>query len=402
MSEQIKRKELKVLKFINKNRNWEEELSSPPYNLIIKRKGQYILLKYDQLNSDMSNDIVQECRGLIIKPDLFALTSNPPIKQYQIVSMRFTKFFNYGQEEAAKLEFPCEASEKIDGSLIGVWYDKETGWHVSTSGNIDAKDAPINIGSINNYRELFDLAWGDLNFNILNPECTYMFELVSPYTRLIVPYKETRLYLLAIRNNITLEEFQRNSIPVIAKLLFGDKITAPKSFFCNSIEEIQKAVEELTEDSENFEGFVLCDKYFNRIKLKSSTYTNLFFIKGEGIFSDKKILQIILDEQDDDILGHFPEYKEDFNRIRRGLSNLIQNMKNNINEVKKWKELNKKDFAAKVKDFKYRDILFKAYNCQIWEQNEDYYADFIKSYINNLYEFYFATLLRYVRDEVNE
>ncbi len=166
MSEQIKRKELKVLKFINKNRNWEEELSSPPYNLIIKRKGQYILLKYDQLNSDMSNDIVQECRGLIIKPDLFALTSNPPIKQYQIVSMRFTKFFNYGQEEAAKLEFPCEASEKIDGSLIGVWYDKETGWHVSTSGNIDAKDAPINIGSINNYRELFDLAWGDLNFNI--------------------------------------------------------------------------------------------------------------------------------------------------------------------------------------------------------------------------------------------
>lgn len=77
-------------------------------------------------------------------------------------------------------------------------------------------------------------------------------------------------------------------------------------------------------------------------------------------------------------------------------------MKNNISEVEKWKELNKKDFAAKVKDFKYKDILFKAYNCQIWGKDEDYYADFIKSYINNLYEFYFATLLRYVRDEVNE
>lgn len=401
MSEQIKRKELEVLKLINQNRNWEDILSSPPYNLIIKKKFPFVLLKYNHLESDMTNEIVQECRGLIIKPDLFSLTSNPPIQQYKVASMRFTKFFNYGQEEAAKLEFPCEASEKIDGSLIGVWYDKDTGWHVSTSGNIDAEDAP-NVGGFHNYRELFDMAWGDLSFDVLDKNCTYMFELVSPYTKIIVPYDEVKLYLLAIRNNITLEEFQRENLPVIAYLLFGDKIKTPKTFMCNNIKEVQNAVDNLTEESENFEGFVLCDKHFNRIKLKSATYANLFFIKGDGIFTDKKILRLILDEQDDDILGHFPEYTEEFNIIRRGLSNLIQHMKNNISEVEKWKELNKKDFAAKVKDFKYRDILFKAYNCRIWEQDEDYYANFMKSYIDNLYEFYFATLLRYVRDEVNE
>lgn len=397
MLKQQKRKELEVLKLINSNRNWEEILSSSPYNLIIKRKGQYFLLKYDQLNSDMSNNIVQECRGLIIKPDLFALTSNPPIQQYKIVSMRFSKFFNYGQEEAAKLEFPCEASEKIDGSLIGVWYDRETGWHVSTSGNIDAEDAPINVGDINNYRQLFDIAWGDLDFNILNPECTYMFELVSPYTRLIVPYKETRLYLLAIRNNITLEEFQRNSIPVIAELLFGDKITAPKSFICNSIEEIQKAVEKLTEDSDNFEGFVLCDKNFNRVKLKSPTYTNLFFMKGEGIFSDKKILQLILDGQDDDILGHFPEYTEDFNRIRRGFSLYITYLKKILKEAEKFKNYNRKDFAQWAKTYNHSDILFKAYNVQLWDKDEDYYYNFINKYINDISV---VKLTDYIRGEL--
>lgn len=401
MSEQIKRKELEVLKLINQNRNWEDILSSSPYNLIIKKKFPFVLLKYNHLESDMTNEIVQECRGLIIQPDLFSLTSNPPIQQYKVSSMRFTKFFNYGQEEAAKLEFPCEASEKIDGSLIGVWYDKDTGWHVSTSGNIDAEDAP-NVGGFHNYRELFDMAWGDLSFDILDKNCTYMFELVSPYTKIIVPYNEVKLYLLAIRNNITLEEFQRESLPLIAYLLFDGKITTPKTFICNNIKEVQDAVDNLTEDSENFEGFVLCDKHFNRIKLKSATYANLFFIKGDGIFTDKKILKLILDEQDDDILGHFPEYTEEFNLIRRGLSNLIQNMKNSINEVEKWKELNKKDFAANIKDFKYKDILFKAYNCQIWDKDEDYYAEFIKKYIDNLYEFYFATLLRYVRDEINE
>ena len=107
--------EVKVLKIINQNNNWRDILSAEPYNLIIKEKNNFVLLKYDQLNSDMSNEIVQECRGIILRN-----INN----KYEIASMRFTKFFNYGQEQAAKLEFPCEASQKIDGSLIGVWYDE--------------------------------------------------------------------------------------------------------------------------------------------------------------------------------------------------------------------------------------------------------------------------------------
>lgn len=396
MSEQIKRKELEVLKLINSNRNWREILSQEPYNIIIKDKGQYTLLKYDQLNSDMSNHIVQECRGLIIKPDVFQLTSNPPIQQYKIASMRFTKFFNYGQKEAAKLEFPCEASEKIDGSLIGVWYD-ETGWHVSTSGNVDASDAPVNIGNYQSYRDIFNLAWDDTFFDKLNKDCTYMFELVSPYTRLIVPYKETKLYLLSIRNNVTLEEFDRVNISLIAELLFGDKITSPKSFMCNNIAEVQSAVEKLTEDSENFEGFVLCDKHFNRIKLKSSTYANLFFIKGEGIFSDKKILKLILDEQDDDILGHFPEYTDDFNKIRRGLSLFITHLKNILKDGEQNYHCDKKEFAQWAKQYQYSDILFKAYKANLWDEDDEYYYMFMKNYIDNIP---ISRLVEYIRGEL--
>ena len=402
MSEQIKRKELEVLKLINQNRNWEEILSSSPYNIIIKKKGQFTLLKYNQLESDLTNNIVQECRGLIIKPDWFNLTSNPPIPQYKIASMRFTKFFNYGQEEAAKLEFPCEASEKIDGSLIGVWYDNDTGWHVSTSGNVDAEDAPISVGDYQSYRDLFDSVWEDEFFDGLSKDCTYMFELVSPYTKIIVPYKETKLYLLAIRNNITLKEFDRSYLSIIAEQLFRDKITVPKSYICNNIKEIQKAVDKLTENDENYEGFVLCDKNFNRVKLKSPFYTELFFMRGDGIFTNKKILNLILNEQDDDILAYFPEYKEQFDRVRRGLSKMIQNMKNGISTTEKWKELNKKDFSANIKDFKYKDFLFKAYDYQIWNKTEDEYAQFIKSYIDRLYEFYPPTLYKFVEDEIEE
>lgn len=399
--EREQRKELEVLKLINQNRNWEEILSSSPYNIIIKQKGDFVLLKYSSIEpkSDMSNPIVQECRGLILKKDFFELTSNPSIPQYKVASMRFTKFFNYGQEEAAVLEFPCEASEKIDGSLIGVWYDNHTGWHISTSGNIDAEDAPIDTGEYKSYRDVFNLAWDDKFFDMLSKDCTYMFELVSPFTKLVVPYKETKLYLLAIRNNITLEEFDRGYLSIIAEQLFGDKISVPKSYMCNNIEEIQNAVNQLTDDDENFEGFVLCDKNFNRIKLKSAIYTNLFFIRGEGVFSNKKILKLIMDEQDDDVIAYFPEYKEQFDRIRRGLSLFITHLKSLLSDGEKLYKLDKKEFADNIKLYKHKDILFKAYGCDYWNLKEEFQADFLKNYVENIA---ISKLLDYVEEQLED
>lgn len=399
--ERKQRKELEVLKLINQNSNWEDILSSSPYNLIIKQKGDFVLLKYSSIEpkSDMSNPIVQECRGLILKKDFFELTSNPSIPQYKVASMRFTKFFNYGQEEAAILEFPCEASEKIDGSLIGVWYDNNTGWHVSTSGNIDAEDAPIDTGEYKSYRDIFNLAWDDNFFDMLSKDCTYIFELVSPFTKLVVPYKETKLYLLAIRNNITLEEFDRSYLSIIAEQLFGDKISVPKSYMCKNIEEIQNAVNELTDNDENFEGFVLCDKNFNRIKLKSAIYTNLFFIRGEGVFSNKKILKLIMDEQDDDVIAYFPEYKEQFDRIRRGLSLFITHLKSLLSDGGKLYKLDKKEFAENIKIYKYKDILFKAYGSDYWNLKEEFQADFLKNYVENIA---ISKLLDYVEGQLED
>ena len=390
MMTEERKKELKVLNLINQNSNWEEILSSSPYNIIIKHKNNFTLLKYNQLESDMSNEIVQECRGLILKKEL---------NQYKIASMRFTKFFNYGQPEAAKLEFPAEVSEKIDGSLIGVWYDEDTGWHVSTSGNIDAEDAPLDIGGFQSYRKLFDEAWGNLSFDILDKNYTYMFELISPYARLIVPYKETKLYLLAIRNNITLEEFDRSYLSIIAEQLFGDKISVPKSYMCKNIEEIQNAVNELTDNDENFEGFVLCDKNFNRIKLKSAIYTNLFFIRGEGVFSNKKILKLIMDEQDDDVIAYFPEYKEQFDRIRRGLSLFVTHLKSLLSDGGKLYKLDKKEFADNIKLYKHKDILFKAYGCDYWNLKEEFQVDFLKNYVENIA---ISKLLDYVEEQLED
>lgn len=79
---------LKIIDFINQNKNWRDILSEAPYYLSIKDDGEYAILKYNQISSDFSNDYVKESRGLIIRKDG---------DNYIPVCVPFLKFFNFGE-----------------------------------------------------------------------------------------------------------------------------------------------------------------------------------------------------------------------------------------------------------------------------------------------------------------
>lgn len=96
---------LKLLDFIKQNKNWEELLSKSPYSLSIKQNEFYIKFNYNQIESDFSNPIVQEARGIILRK-----------KDLKPVAIPFFKFFNYGEGNAAKIDWnTARALEKIDG-----------------------------------------------------------------------------------------------------------------------------------------------------------------------------------------------------------------------------------------------------------------------------------------------
>lgn len=344
--------QLKVLDLINSNKDWERILSSPPYNLIIKWKEPFVLLKYNQLSSDMREEICQECRGIILKKTT---------DRFKVASMRFKKFFNYGEDKAVKLDLsePVLVSQKIDGSLIGVWYDEDTGWHVSTSGNVDARDSGLQFQTdkLHTYYDLFMEAFNkyNLSFDMFDKRYTTYYELVSPYNRVVVPYKETKLYWLGARDNQTLKEYNFKDMP-------KHLTDVPKYYECSSIEEIKEKVDNMSTEDEHFEGFVIEDCRGERIKLKSPSYMNLFFIKGDGIFSEKKILKIILEEEDDDVLAYFPEYKPDFDRIRRLLSIYITDIKKALKEAENKLKLDRKEYAKWASKQISPYVLFKFYD----------------------------------------
>lgn len=119
--------------------------TNEPYNLKISFDGEYVLMKYDMKTADFSSPIVREARGIIFKVGEWEYPVCHP----------FDKFFNYGETFSENVDWnSAVVSEKIDGSLMKLWFD-ENGWHLSTNGSINAYKTTFNDRG-NTFGELFE------------------------------------------------------------------------------------------------------------------------------------------------------------------------------------------------------------------------------------------------------
>ena len=365
------RLKLKILRFINSNHNWRAILSAPPYNLMFRDFDGYTLIKYNQLFSDFKEPMVREARGFIIKKEGY---------KYVPVCVPFTKFFCVGDPNAKNDLYKLyhrkqwHVEEKIDGSLIKLWYDDDR-WHISTSGTIHAKNAPVQfeMKDITNYEELFLYASkGKIDWDRLDKHYTYLFELVGLENKVIVPYEVEDVYYLGRRDNYTLLE-----MPYFDDDCAGvEKCKRPKCRIVKVnknpkkiMKELQKEVNSFTKEHEHFEGYVISDRSLKtRVKMKSTQYMELFFQKGNGIFSPRKILLMILDQKDDDVLSSFPEYRPKFDMVRRALCIWLENVKNDLRymDTHTWED--KKSFAEWAKTTTNASIIFAAYGQDYWAE----------------------------------
>ena len=319
---------MKLVDFLKENSNWEEILTSEPYCLEIRRDNGFILFKYDQVRSDFSLDIVKEARGIILKEDTF-----------EIVCYPFTKFFNVDEKYADKIDWKtAQVQEKIDGSLIKLWfYDGR--WRISTNGTIDAFKAPLAADTFcKSFGELFMETFNTDYFGIMDKDCTYMFELVSPYNKIVVPYETIDIYHIGTRNNKTGKEENVN---------IG--IKHPKVYDMHTEEQVKNAAKELPY---NEEGYVVVDKNYHRVKIKSPAYVKAHRAVTSKALNTKNVLEIIIDGEDKEFLSYFPEYKPLFNKVSAMYRMYKKHLKEVQGIVKEISErtFSKKDFALALKE----------------------------------------------------
>lgn len=319
---------LAIEKFIKENENWKELIQQAPYFLKIDEDEDYVLIKYDMINSDFTQEIVNECRGIIIDKHT-----------NKAHALSFKKFFNIQEELHADIDWKtARVQEKVDGSKILYWYNEyKNEWQVSTSGTLDAYKAQVNDSGIT-FGQLFDAALlNSINAGItdfeklhtfdemLGKQYCYTFELVSPESRIVVPYKKTELYFIGVRNIVDFKELRPT------QLILSDLIKTPKSYPLHTLEDCLKATEKMGFDEE---GFVVVDDNWNRVKIKSPEYVLAHHARANGATSISRVLEMIENGYDKDFLKIYPEYTEKFDNVKEAKGKFNQHLKERLLNLK--------------------------------------------------------------------
>lgn len=327
---------LKLLEFIKAHENWEELLTKDPYNLKVSRDNGYIMFKYNQLCSDFNLPVVQEARGIIFKEDDWTCVCHP-----------FNKFGNYGESYCPEINWDnCSVQEKVDGSLMKVWYNK--GWNISTNGLIDAFKAPLECANkeITSYGELFLYCLNHMGINEhnffgeLDTNYCYMFEMVSPYNRVVIEYKEPKLYYLGCRYLVTDQEYSPEERPLM--------IAPSKRYNLHTLEDVKNAANALPWDEE---GYVVCDNKFNRVKIKSPEYVLAHKGRTNGNISTSRLLEIILSNEIDEFLIYAAEYTEKINNLIAAMEIFKAQVKLEIINISPDLYTSRKEYAETVKKY---------------------------------------------------
>lgn len=311
---------LNVQEFINTHSsNWEEILSNKPFCLNITRQVwnnlNLVMFKYNQIESDFNEPIVRECRGLILNEDTL-----------EIISYPFNKFGNVGEGIwVDNIDWnSAHVLEKCDGSIIKIV--KVNGkLLISTNGCILASECNIsNIieSSLKNFEDLFYWAIKEQfpNFKqdwfeqLFEEGYTYIFELCTNANKVVVPHPEPKVYFIGIRNNKTYKEVY------IFDHDFSKIFPTPEIYPLKSLDECIAATQAMPWDEE---GYVVVDKNFNRVKIKSPAYCAVHHLSPNGNLSIHRAIDLYMKNEQLEFLVYFPEYKSAFDEIDKRFKDKI-------------------------------------------------------------------------------
>jgi T4 RnlA family RNA ligase len=321
-----------LLNWLKDNYTTKEQLKEDMSNMFIdvKFEGDLALFKYNMLKTKVNDDgsvarldwsipLQKECRGHIVN-----------LKYMTFVCRPFDKFFNYGESNADVIDWKtAKVQEKIDGSLIKAYYYGE--WRFATQGMFHAD-------------ELFTqqikaaLANSGIRMDLMSPFCTYLFELVSPKTQVVVHYDKPKLYHLSCRDNATGEEYDRNL-----------NVEKPKYYSLGNLDDVIAAAKELNKtDTVEHEGFVVKDKNNKRVKVKDPAYVAVHKMATQKVSKDL-VVERVINNDVDELLLYQPRLVNTVDYLKNLYEELLKAHDECARHLESCPDESKKEYAMWVK-----------------------------------------------------
>jgi len=330
---------LAVIRHI-KEHGFEETINK--FNLKYNDYGHKVIIKYDQIKSNMEFEEVRDSRGLVLEKGT-----------WKVMSLAFRKFFNSQEGHAAKIDWnTAHVLEKLDGSLIHLYWDWHTEkWCAGTSGMAEAE------GLVNNK---FDTSFSDLFWNTMEekygitPESKllekgfiYAFELTTPYNIVVKPHGESSATLLGMRNQATFEELPYGILMTKCELL-GIPLVKRYDLNEGNVGKLLRTFEDMTWHEE---GYVVVDADFNRIKIKNPAYVAVHHLKDKT--GEHNIMGVVKSNEIEEFAATFPERKEEIFKLKKEYDILLDKLKVVWGEIPKPKNITAKErkkFAIAVNE----------------------------------------------------
>jgi hypothetical protein len=300
-----------------------------------------VLFKYDQIDSPMGERIVQQSRGVILNE----------LDNWGVVARPFDKFFNHGEGHAATIDWlTARVQEKVDGSLM-VMYAYQGDWHVATTGHPDAG------GQVNGFPFTFaELFWETYHQQFSNggrkarfpspadADKCFMFELTTPFNRVVVRHQKPRLTYLGARD-VNGKEYA----PSEPNMYWYSRV---EEFPLRSVEDVIATFKNMSPLSQ--EGYVIVDGRFNRIKVKHPGYVALHHMKDS--WCPRRMLEVIRTGETSEVLEAFPEYRAPFTDIQTKYNALVEELETAYSTLSGISE--QKAFALEAQKSKVPSALF--------------------------------------------
>ena len=276
-------------------------LNSTPYNLKVTddETANIFMVNYKKSESDLTNNIVKECRGIIMEKETNRVLCYTFDRKE--TPENITEFLENNWDN-------LQLSESIDGSQIKLYYHNDM-WNIATTRCINAGEA---FWYSNKSFETLFRECHDLNYDNLNTDYCYSFVIRHSENRIVTDYDENSLVHVLTRD-MTTEKYD------IVEHDIG--VAKPVEITYNSSLELMDMIKTTTRT--DIEGVFI--RHGNKhVKIKFDAYMNVKKLRNNTRDLFYEYIEIMMASKTVEYKKEFPEFEFDINYYESIVDDLIK------------------------------------------------------------------------------
>ena len=353
--------------------------------------SDYKVITYDK--NILSRDLIPSyglCRSIILDRNHKIISYAPP---KSVPSESFIQQYSLQDSHIVAEEF-------VEGTMINVFWDETIGvtgaWEIATRNTVGASSCFFKSKNSKTFRTMFLEACKEnqLELDKLNKDYCYSFVMHHPENRIVVPFKVSKLYLVAVYliehsnskevtvysmhlDNVTNEIKQHLGIEK-SQLLFPNKYDDAPSY--------SALIEKYASMNTSYDvlGVVIYNKKTGeRTKIRNPVYEQVRQLRGNQPKLQFQYLRLRHEGKVADFLKYFSENKKEFSEFRDQVHLFTNTLFSNYISCYIKKEKPLMEFPEQYRTHMFH--LHKKYLDELRENKLFITSKIVKKYVNELH-----------------